>query len=129
MATQTYDTDWGYAAWHAWRDWTGESGIQFGEFSPFGDSLVRPIGLLKWRGRFTTPTYGPRQTVLITVIDFMDALAASVDDLEIPIPEDQRFVGSSLPAVMRVQPMSITPGARGNNGVTTGYTVEWVEYT
>ena len=127
VAVRTYLEAWGYGAWHAWREYSGDAGVQAGLFVPLVTYPVRPTGVLVWRGRFLTPTYGPTDSRLTAVQEFLESVLSVADQMSLPVPTDQRYAGSSLGETITVQPRNLQPGVRDSRGVTAGWTCDWLE--
>lgn len=130
MAAVAYPAGMGFQRWHAWREYSsGDLAAQLGPLRYLPGSLspvVRTTGVLLWRGRFTTPVFGPRDVAWYTIRAVMEQLDGGINHLTLVPPADQRS-GTSIPNPLAAQPIRVEAPERGSRGEDRGWTVEWVQ--
>lgn len=128
MALRVYPVTIGFVQWQAWRAYSSDESpygsVEFASTALF--IPIRPIGVLLWSGRFSTPVYSGRDPARVTMRTLMESLDQGIHTLMLPVPLDQRQSGI-LTDSLTVQPISVEPTVRNARGIESGWTVDWIE--
>lgn len=128
MVDITYPVALGYANWQAWREYPHDEPILDSEFRSANlPPVSRPVGVLRWRGTFSTPAYSRSDSRWMTMRTLMESVDSGVNVLVLTFPRLQQAGLPGITTTLRVQPTQVRPPVHDNRGAVRGWTVDWVE--